>query len=211
MALHGKHDTMSCTRARKLADTLLGEAKGNMTCDGKQPTRILPWLWLGCARDARNDAWMRAQGITHVVNCISGASAPRAPNSFRRYVQLNAQDTDTYPLFQAVPKFRNPNRMATNWDLVRDTLDDAAAAYARDGKSSALVYCAAGLNRSATLVVAYVALTTNRRAVDVARRIKAKRQGALSNPNFIKQLAHVLVNHDLTKPCRWQFVGPGFQ
>ena len=198
-----------CAEAGRVRDAVLGRPVGAMT-GPVHATNMkefgAPWLWLGRWKNAQDAAWLRAHRITHVVNCLHPQYGP-APTSVKRHViHLNSHDTAEYPLmYKTVPgpdgasRTSRPSRASTrrpvtNWDLTLRTLDAARATWERTrGRQGAtLVYCMAGLNRSATFVVAYLAVRYGADVAQVAAAIKAARPGALSNPGFAQQLGQVV-------------------
>lgn len=163
-----------------------------MTGSGMPPTKLTPWLWLGRQKDAQNSAWMEKEHITHVVNCLDEECGPHPEvlRTLRQYVALESHDTIAYPLFHKRSKSRGGK---SNWEITEAILKDAHMRYSRGNHdSAALIYCKAGLNRSATLATAYLALHSSKDIERIATSIRAKRPGALSNPGFVKQLAQVL-------------------
>ena len=172
---------------------------GDMTGRGFPPTALTPWLFVGRAEDTGNDAWMQAHNVQYIVNCLGPASAP--PEAVRRrlarrhgYISLSSKDVLNYPLFAA----KQPDGEGlTNWQRTCLVFDAARAAHAAHRTAApaptAFVYCAAGLNRSATLAAAYVALCDHAPGglMAVAAVLKKARPGALSNPSFVRQLISV--------------------
>lgn len=151
-----------------------------------------PWLWLGRASNAKDVKWLRRHRVTHFVNCVSERQAPHKDvlSDGVRVLTLNSHDTDQYPLFDHVDARR------TNWDRVQSFLDQARRTY-RDTnghRGTTLIYCMAGLNRSASLLTAYMATRFKGLGPEkVANFIKTRRPGALSNQSFAEQLARIVV------------------
>ena len=79
-----------------------------------------------------------------------------------------------------------------HFDPVRNFLDEA---YESGGR--ALVHCKAGVNRSATLCVAYMMLKKNMTLLKAAAVAKRKRVYVLSNRGFRQQLIDFAKNNDL--------------
>jgi protein-tyrosine phosphatase len=170
-----------------------------MTGHGLTPTQLTPWLWLGRYKDATNNKWMRDHGITHVVNCLDKDAAPNDDimAELDMYVYLKSHDSVTYPLFHDSKNNSVPGD-ATNWEIVEKVLGDAKRKHDSGQHAGVLIYCMAGLNRSATLAAAFLAVHCGFSIQEVATLIRRMRPGALSNRNFVKQLAHVLHKDCLT-------------
>ncbi len=175
-----------------------GVPMGPMTGEGFRPTQLTPWLWVGRAADTDNTAWLKQAHITHIVNCLGPESGPpkSAMDLLVRgrlgYACLGSRDALGFPLFSAQPL---DGGAATNWARVCAVLHAA-----QTGKGAALIYCAAGLNRSATLAAAYVALYGGHPLATVTKFLREARPGALSNSSFVGQLVRVVLG--LAPDCK---------
>ena len=111
----------------------------------QEPTHVTDRLWLGSSFDAIDVEFLRGEGITHVVNCAD--RLPRFESNtaqdadLRSWIVLDADDDRDYMI------------LARHLRAVTEFID--AALSAPDAK--VLVHCRAGVNRSATLILAYVA------------------------------------------------------
>lgn len=213
--------TTACAiKIKNTRKVVQGRPHSPMTGSGLSPTKLTPWLYLGRWKDSRNEEWMTSHNITHVVNCLDKHHGPSKKVPLDMYAYLSSHDTVTYPLFRehrsnsasrrkTAPVPGKPAPVTTNWDLVQEVLDDVRAKYhqweKRRGKGkppAALIYCMAGLNRSATLAAAYLATHTSMNIEKIATSIRAARKGALSNTGFVKQLALVLHKDCVDRPSQ---------
>lgn len=100
-------------------------------------------LYLGDARSARSLEYLRAHGITHVVNCCCSDYPREFWRPHRkagiRYATINTDDGMSYA---AIVKTQDPG---AQWPAAMALLAEALAQ-----GSSALVHCRMGMNRSAT-------------------------------------------------------------
>jgi hypothetical protein len=152
----------------------------------QEPTRVADRLWLGSFFDAMDVEFLRGEGITHVVNC-----ADRLPRfetytvkeaDLRAWIVLNADDDRDYPILER------------HLDTVTEFIDSALL----ELDSKVLVHCRAGVNRSATLVLAYAALrlplplplrsSRLEAFATVFEHVMERRPMILSNEGFYKQL-----------------------
>ena len=152
----------------------------------QEPTRVADRLWLGSSYDAKDIEFLRGEGITHVVNCADPLPLFETYTvrdaGLRAWIVLNADDDPDYPILER------------HLDIVTDFLD--AALLAPDSK--VLVHCRAGVNRSATLLLAYATLVGSRGDTRTVGRLEAfasvfehvmeRRPMILSNEGFYKQL-----------------------
>lgn len=98
---------------------------------------IAPRLWVGAASAAANLGWLRARGITHVVNVAS--EVPDYHAAELTYHSMNMRDSsdDMVPMMHALPN-------------ACSFIDAALAA-----GGTVLVHCRMGLSRSAAVAVAF--------------------------------------------------------
>lgn len=145
-------------------------------CTG--PSAILPWLFIGNARDAQNVHLLRDKlRITHVLN--TAASCPKHHEDKFIYLHLPLIDTDAQNLDQAF---------------------SLAATFITDAKISGgrvFVHCIAGISRSVSVVLAYLIQKGSDILSDgedltldeAFALVRYRRPQALPNIGFRKQLA----------------------
>lgn len=154
------------------------------------PAEIVPdWLWLGGQVHASNEEFVKESGVRHMLNCATPEARGVVAEGIR-YHELCAQDNMRYRLL--------PRHMEEVHELLRQAGPDEPI----------LVHCYAGMNRSAALVVSYLmiygpnpppskdeeAKTSGELAMsfdEAVRFVLEKRPYALSNPNFVRQLAEL--------------------
>lgn len=102
--------------------------------------QILPWLYLGSAADACKKARLTRFGVTHIV-CVAEELQPAF--ECYEYTQVEAKDLSAYDLLAEFPR-------------VCDVLENVRRRYAKGEGVCVLVHCAAGLSRSAAVVVAFL-------------------------------------------------------
>jgi protein-tyrosine phosphatase len=142
-------------------------------------------VWIGSMFDAVNMEWLREQGITHVVNCADAVAsyAKRVTGNtvIREVLVLEAEDSAEYMILDR---------------HLDDVLRFCDAAFRGDCRAKILVHCMAGVNRSATLALAYAACSSQRgcegsriqRLADAFVRVMRKRPIILTNVEFYNQL-----------------------
>ncbi|KAA3674543.1 dual specificity phosphatase 10 [Paragonimus westermani] len=134
-------------------------------------SEILPYLFIGNARDAQDRMLLRRLGITHIVNVSDSVPMPFKGTTEFKYLHLPASDT--------------------NQQNLRPAFDTAVAfiSEARKSKGIVLVHCQAGVSRSVAVVMAYLMFKWRHfnvvRALDF---IHSRRPVAEPNLHFIGQL-----------------------
>lgn len=144
------------------------------------PTALLDYLYIGGFEEAEDLDQLRRLGITHVLNCAAEpgrlqrgryASNPYPPESgIYAYDQFSALDVDGYDIMQHFPRA------------------EVFINRAKYSGGKVLVHCAAGVNRSGVICVAYVMVDKKLSLFEAVRWIRAKRDVLLTNIGFRKQL-----------------------
>lgn len=134
-------------------------------------------LYLGDAASARDVEGLLSRGIEAVLNC--GAPAVDYPPGSLRHLELSCEDAEDYPL------------LAKHLDRGLAFLEQCEAE-ARGG-GGLLVHCVMGLNRSASLLVAFLML---RRGLPLLQAVGQVwecrgRSPLLTNRSFRRQLVQL--------------------
>uniref|UniRef100_UPI00358E86DD dual specificity protein phosphatase 6-like n=2 Tax=Myxine glutinosa TaxID=7769 RepID=UPI00358E86DD len=146
-----------------------GSGSGGIT-SRSFPVEILPYLYLGCARDSTNLEALAAHGIRYILNVT-----PNVPNAFEGaggfvYKQIPVPDHWSQNLSQFFPE-------------AIAFIDEA-----RKKKCGVLVHCLAGISRSVTVTVAYLMQTLNLSLNDAYELVRRKKANISPNFNFLGQL-----------------------
>ena len=147
------------------------------TCDGAPTTMdaLLPHVFIGNIDNAESLWMLRRNRITHVLNC-AGYKGPRSYEGSPYkgldidYKEIMADDTAVYDIGQ-------------HFAEAFDFLDKV-----KFRRGCALVHCVQGVNRSAAICVAYLMMERNMKLLQAIRLIKRKRNVALCNKGFLRQL-----------------------
>ena len=108
--------------------------------------------------------------ITHVINCADDSACPPSFRAYlgKNYTCLNAMDDET-------------NILEKHYDAFEAAMD----AYLRDPVcKNVYVHCQAGMNRSATLVLAYVVKRFRVDLVSLVHHVVRQRPCVMVNPYF---------------------------
>jgi len=131
-------------------------------------SQITPNLYIGSAQEATSLRWLRAHGITHVVNM-----AIEHQNYFPRafyYFRGNLYDAPTQPLLTTLRKgFQFMKRAVANGGMV-------------------VVHCHAGVSRSSSMVIYYLMKTYGWSLWDSLVFMKRFHPRTNPNPGFIREL-----------------------
>ena len=145
---------------------------------GRRPAKLLSHLYLGDWSDANSIGMLTEMGITHALNC---AGAERSFFSqFPQYCGNN--NRITYKQFDA-DDFENYD-MSKHFSEAVSYIDEVQKA---NGK--VLVYCKMGMNRSATVCVAYLITKKKMKFLEAVTAVKEKRIKIMTNKGFLRQLA----------------------
>jgi len=137
------------------------------------PAHVMPHVFLGDMDAAMNTELLASLGIDAIVNCA--ATSVLTSKEFYlddfAYVGFDAEDLPGYDL------------LGRHFEEMAGFLDTVAVQERR-----ALVHCAAGINRSAALVVAYYMVRANLRLPEAVKHCFQLRPVILCNEGFIEQL-----------------------
>jgi protein tyrosine/serine phosphatase len=144
----------------------------------KKMSEIEHGLWIGNRDNSNSLLWLDERGIKTVINCGGSYARPGWVGSTvkQHYYEIEADDSLTYPLLKK------------HYLEFHDMMEDAER---RGG--GILVHCFAGINRSATLLLAYMLHKIARRGMhppisDFITHYRSKRPIILQNPSFHRQL-----------------------
>ncbi|CAG5129700.1 unnamed protein product [Candidula unifasciata] len=132
-------------------------------------SQILPFLYLGNERDARDLAQLRSLNISYILNVTSHVPQYYDEQGIR-YKRIPASDSGQQNLKQY-------------FEEAIEFIDDA-----RQNNAKVLIHCHAGVSRSATITIAYLLKHTRMAMADAYKFVKGKRPIISPNFNFMGQL-----------------------
>lgn len=110
--------------------------------------------------------------FTHVVNCESTQTSSSQAAWAKNFLFLRSFD-DKFPILD------------THFETLRIYIDEALC----DPSAAVFIHCRMGINRSATLAIAYAAHISGRPAAELIPEIRRRiRRAILTNEHFVAQL-----------------------
>eukprot|EP01001_Neometanema_parovale_P002910 NODE_1368_length_1765_cov_89.506090_g1299_i0.p1 GENE.NODE_1368_length_1765_cov_89.506090_g1299_i0~~NODE_1368_length_1765_cov_89.506090_g1299_i0.p1 ORF type:complete len:295 (+),score=42.68 NODE_1368_length_1765_cov_89.506090_g1299_i0:213-1097(+) len=143
------------------------------------PAQVLDFLYLGSQQHVKNTTLMEDLGITHILNCAEKdceSTEHLYPNM--QYWSLDAEDTETYRILEVM------------WE---DTFEKIEQARQKQGKI--FIHCKAGINRSATLCIAYLIAHSRLPLLQAIQHTFCRRPFILHNHNFKEELIRFARQH----------------
>jgi|LauGreDrversion4_2_1035121.scaffolds.fasta_scaffold1015842_2 hypothetical protein len=137
------------------------------------PYEIVPGsrVWFGGAGPTHDPALLRP--FTHVVNCESCFSSSSRDAQMRHFLFLRSYDEEDFPLLEL------------HFDRLLHYIQEAL----RDPHAAVYIHCYAGINRSATLAIAYACYLTGRPAATLIEEVRrGTRRLVVANEGFQRQL-----------------------
>ena len=120
--------------------------------------------------------FVRRHQVTHIVNCAEKTACPAWASTYAgpsRYISLGADDVVGFPLIRDY----------------YDTFEKVMDIFLRDpGCRCVYVHCQAGMNRSATLLAAYLHKRFGIPMEKVVEVMAKQRPCVMTNPSFVEQL-----------------------
>ena len=137
------------------------------------PYEIVPGsrVWFGGAGPTHDPALLRP--FTHVVNCESCFSSTSRDAQMRHFLFLRSYDEEDFPILEL--------HFLRLLHYIQEAL--------RDPQAAVYIHCYAGINRSATLAIAYACHLTGRPAASLIEEVR-RGTGRLvvANEGFERQL-----------------------
>ncbi|XP_054290614.1 dual specificity protein phosphatase 10-like isoform X1 [Macrosteles quadrilineatus] len=137
--------------------------------DSHPASRVLPFLYLGNARDAADPATLAALGVSRVLN-VTALSSPPSPPANITFHQLPASDSGHQNIKQYFQEA---------FHFIEE---------ARTGGERVLIHCQAGVSRSATIAIAYIMQHRQLTMIEAYKLVKTARPIISPNLNFMGQL-----------------------
>ncbi|KAF8791662.1 Dual specificity protein phosphatase 10 like protein [Argiope bruennichi] len=137
--------------------------------DSLSATPILPFLYVGNAKDAEDTSGLKELGIEYVLNVTSHVPGYCEDQEFT-FLRLPA--TDSYQ--QNIKQY---------FGKAFAFIDEA-----RKRNSAVLVHCQAGISRSATIAIGYLMYKDNLSSMEAYEMVKSKRPIISPNLHFMGQL-----------------------
>jgi len=134
------------------------------------PSGKLGGLFLGNYEAAEDPETYKKNNIKYVLTCAGHLDINYPKGLVDKYLILDAEDEPTF-------------NMKEHFEKSIDFIEK----YRKTG-SSVYVHCAAGVSRSATVVIAYLMKTSKMNLNDAARLVKTKRSIVCPNEGFVRQL-----------------------
>lgn len=133
-------------------------------------SQILPRLYLS-NRTMANDVYeLKKAGITHILNVSDVPDT--VPKFVQGYQQINIPDLPSEPIGL----------------YFKGSADFISNALQVNEANKVLVHCAAGISRSATIVISYLVQKQNMTLQNALQLVREKRPCICPNPGFLKQL-----------------------
>ncbi|ESO99408.1 hypothetical protein LOTGIDRAFT_113325 [Lottia gigantea] len=146
------------------------ENDGTPSLQSPFPVQVLPYLYLGNAKNSADLQQLKQNGICYILNVT-----PNVPNMFAnddsfKYLRINISDHLSQDLFEFFPE-------------AIAFIDEA-----RENHCGVLVHCLAGISRSVTVTVAYLMSKLNLTMNEAYDFVKSCKPNISPNFNFMGQL-----------------------
>lgn len=132
------------------------------------PHKVLEGLFIGDYATATNMASLKHSKISHILTVMNSAEPPPYPSDFvyKKFHVMDDEDEDLFSIFENSHSFIESGR----------------------NQSGVLVHCAAGISRSATIVLSYLIKMRKSTFDQELEYLRNVRPIVDPNPGFVKQL-----------------------
>jgi len=130
-------------------------------------------IWLGSAQDAQDYTFLTTNNITHVINVGGEHAQSKNMLPHIQYFKIDALDAPGYPILDY------------HLSVFSSIMDQALT----NPNNKILVHCYAGINRSTTLLIAYLKKIFP--TMNLIHHVKSLRPIVLSNQSFLNLLENV--------------------
>jgi len=134
---------------------------------GDRPVQILPNLYIGNLRAAKNKEYLKKIGVTHIL--VASAVEPEFPKQFS-YKCINVDDSDDADL-------------AAHLNGCLEYIDSAISS-----GGTVLIHCLVGISRSPSIAIAYLMFKDKLSYEEAAEMVKKKHPLMEPNVGFVRQL-----------------------
>ncbi|KAL5280773.1 DUSP3 family protein [Megaselia abdita] len=135
-------------------------------------------VYIGDAAAAKNKEYLRAMGITHVLNAAEGTKYGQVDTGHIYYRDMPKL---RYMGFQVIDQITSD--ISRYFYLAAKFIENAL-----NSGGKVLVHCLVGMSRSATCVIAYLMICRKMSAAEAIRKIRMRRS-IRPNDGFLQQLA----------------------
>ena len=132
-------------------------------------------IWIGNQYAAQNEAWLREQGIQHIVSLVGEPPEGRLENI--NYLVLNLDDVQGENILDAV---RTVHLFLSTCRLLPGS------------EPRMLIHCHAGVSRSAAVVIGHLMLRDCLSYEEAYQRVKEARSVVHPNAGFVRQLQQLV-------------------
>eukprot|EP00184_Porphyridium_aerugineum_P008639 CAMPEP_0184692768 /NCGR_PEP_ID=MMETSP0313-20130426/1100_1 /TAXON_ID=2792 /ORGANISM="Porphyridium aerugineum, Strain SAG 1380-2" /LENGTH=638 /DNA_ID=CAMNT_0027150617 /DNA_START=499 /DNA_END=2415 /DNA_ORIENTATION=- len=145
------------------------QAKALWKAKGCPPSQILPYLFIGCQRDATDLDELKRLGITHIL-IVGSELHPHFPNHGFVYKKLHIRDVVDEPIQESFAE------ACAFLDQVR-----------KNESCRVLIHCYAGMSRSVTIAIAYL-ISLNYTLMAAYELVRERRTIISPNSGFLGAL-----------------------
>jgi protein-tyrosine phosphatase len=152
------------------------------------PSRILPFLYLGSAVDARSASKLSVLGVSRILNVSDSARFEDDPRIVLKHILVSDfGDTNLVPVFSACNEF---------------------IAAAKSEGATILVHCRHGQNRSPTVVLAYLMEREGVSLKDAYHLVSTVRPNVAVHEAYFEQLRQLEISRYGANSLSQDDVGP---
>ncbi|XP_021946441.1 dual specificity protein phosphatase 10 [Folsomia candida] len=172
--------------------------------ENEPPSEVLPFLYVGNARDSSNPNLLKELGIRYILSVTTHTPHPHSSGGNSPTTSTVNEPKCDVTTTTAPPPPPSPSsnvlatEFRTKWIPVSDNLSENLAPYFEDACSfieearqkgeKILIHCHAGISRSPTIAIAYIMKHINLSTLEAYAFVQRNRRIISPNLNFMGQL-----------------------
>ncbi|ODM92725.1 Dual specificity protein phosphatase 7 [Orchesella cincta] len=179
---------LPCSPLPPISPSIVSTPNCRESFENEPPTKVLPYLYVGNAKDSTNCKLLRELGIGYILSVTANSPFSTSTTSYSSHYNnnnnLESQHQSSEFRKMQIPVSDNLcENLAPYFDAAYEFIEEA-----RKTGSKVLIHCQAGISRSPTIAIAYIMKHINLTTLDAYALVQKERRIISPNLNFMGQL-----------------------
>ncbi|CAL8111364.1 unnamed protein product [Orchesella dallaii] len=182
---------LPCSPLPPISPSIVSTPNCRESFENEPPTKVLPYLYVGNAKDSTNCKLLRELGIGYILSVTTNSPFSTSTTSYSSHYSSNNNNNNHLEQHQSSEFRKMQIPVSDNLCENLSTYFDAAYEFieeARKTGTKVLIHCQAGISRSPTIAIAYIMKHINLSTLDAYALVQKERRIISPNLNFMGQL-----------------------